>query len=115
MINAGSEAKVVPASDPTIGDRTRVDSGPAFVPATENIIMAKEKQDKGKAAAAKAHDEAEKDMSQDPEFSAGDPTDDLDEGELARRDNSDEDALDSLERRRGAAGGAGHAGRGKEA
>lgn len=36
---------------------------------------------------AKAHEQAEKDILQDPELSDPDPTDDLDEGELARADN----------------------------
>jgi hypothetical protein len=53
-----------------------------------------------------AHDQAEKDMEKDPELSDPDPTDDLDEGELARRDNSDEEALDYLERPRSERGGA---------
>jgi hypothetical protein len=47
-----------------------------------------------------AHDEAEKDILGDPELSDSDPTDDLDEGELANRDNSDEDAFDGLEKKR---------------
>ena len=33
---------------------------------------------------ASAHDEAEKDIEADPEFSASSPNDDLDEGETAR-------------------------------
>ncbi|HEY0059423.1 MAG TPA: hypothetical protein VGB56_09815 [Flavisolibacter sp.] len=33
---------------------------------------------------ALAHDEAEKDIEEDPEFSASSPNDDLDEGETAR-------------------------------
>ena len=47
-----------------------------------------------------AHDEAEKDILKDPELSDSDPTDDLDEGELANRDNSDEEAFDELEKKR---------------
>ena len=47
-----------------------------------------------------AKHEAEKDIEMDPEFSAGDPTDDLDEGELARKDNSDEGGFDALEKKR---------------
>ena len=47
-----------------------------------------------------AHDEAEKDILSDPELSDSDPTDDLDEAELAQRDNSDEDAFDGLEKKR---------------
>ncbi|HXD77790.1 MAG TPA: hypothetical protein VN616_08270 [Puia sp.] len=62
--------------------------------------MAKEQHKKEKKIAAKAHDAAEKDMSGDPDLSRGDDTDDLDEGELAQRDNSDEEALDSLDRPR---------------
>jgi hypothetical protein len=46
---------------------------------------------------SKAHDQAEKDILGDPELSDPDPTDDLDEGELARKDNSDEEAFDELE------------------
>ncbi|HEY4064997.1 MAG TPA: hypothetical protein VGM30_24000 [Puia sp.] len=42
--------------------------------------------------------QAEKDIEQDPELSDPDPTDDLDEGELARKDNSDEDAFDAFEK-----------------
>ncbi len=60
--------------------------------------MAKHKKDKDPVSSA--HDEAEKDMEKDPELSDPDPTDDLDEGELARKDNSDEEALDYLERPR---------------
>jgi len=52
-----------------------------------------------------AHAEAEKDMEWDPELSDGDPTDDLDEGELARRDNSDEAGFDELEKKRPGRGG----------
>jgi hypothetical protein len=67
-----------------------------------------------------AEEEAEKDILKDPELSdsiraEGEgydrggtrddvptkvPTDDLDEGELARRDNSDEEAFDELEKKR---------------
>jgi hypothetical protein len=54
--------------------------------------------------ASKAYEQAEKDILHDPELSDSDPTDDLDEGELARKDNSDEEALDSLERPRTAKG-----------
>jgi hypothetical protein len=61
--------------------------------------MAKKKTtDPNKAA----HDEAEKDILGDPELSDTDPTDDLDESELAQRDNSDEDAFDALEKKRAA-------------
>ncbi len=35
-----------------------------------------------------AHEQAEKDISEDPDTDEPDPTDDLDEGELAQLDNS---------------------------
>ena len=54
-----------------------------------------------------AHKDAEKDMLGDPELSDSDPTDDLDEGELARKDNSDEEGFDELEKPRKG----GHAGK----
>jgi hypothetical protein len=73
--------------------------------------MAIDKHKKGKDPIAGAHDQAEKDMAKDPELSDPDPTDDLDEGELANRDNSDEEAFDSLERPRK---GGDHSGKGKE-
>jgi len=64
-----------------------------------------------------AKEEAEKDILGDPELSDSDPTDDLDEGELARRDNSDEAGFDQLEKgrpgRKGTPAG-GHSGKGKE-
>ncbi len=46
---------------------------------------------KEKEKAARAHDEAEKDMNEDAELSAHSPNDDLDEGETARlgEDTSD--------------------------
>jgi hypothetical protein len=50
-----------------------------------------------------AEDAAEKDILGDPELSDSDPTDDLDEGELAQRDNSDEEAFDEVEKKRPAA------------
>lgn len=62
--------------------------------------MSTDKNKKTKDPVANAHDQAEKDILKDPELSDPDPTDDLDEGELARRDNSDEEAFDSLERSR---------------
>ena len=58
-----------------------------------------------------AQQEAEKDIGMDPEFSEGDPADDLDEGELARRDNSDEGGFDALEKQRPRGG---HADKGSE-
>jgi hypothetical protein len=81
--------------------------------------MSTGKRDKQKTdPAAKAYNEAEKDILKDPELSDPDPTDDLDEGELARRDNSDEEALDSLERPRHGKdhhpGKDHHSGKGKE-
>ncbi len=63
---------------------------------------------KASDAASKAYEQAEKDILHDPELSDSDPTDDLDEGELARKDNSDEEALDNLEKPRN------HPGKGKE-
>jgi hypothetical protein len=59
-----------------------------------------------------AEEEAEKDILNDPELSDSDPTDDLDEGELAQQDNSDEEAFDELEKKRPAPGH--HSGKGKE-
>jgi hypothetical protein len=74
--------------------------------------------------ASKAYEQAEKDILHDPELSDSDPADDLDEGELARKDNSDEEALDNLERPRvagdghtakgGHTGNGHHSGKGKE-
>ncbi len=58
------------------------------------------KKTKEKDPVTKAHDEAEKDILADPELSDSDPTDDLDEGELARRDNSDEEAVDQVQHRK---------------
>ncbi|HET6252661.1 MAG TPA: hypothetical protein VFE32_01240 [Puia sp.] len=73
--------------------------------------MATDKNKKGKDPIANAYDQAEKDISKDPELSDPDPTDDLDEGELAARDNSDEEAFDHLERPRQE----GHGGHGGDA
>jgi hypothetical protein len=39
-----------------------------------------------------ARNQAEKDIDNDPELGDPDPADDLDEGELARKDNAAEDA-----------------------
>ncbi len=61
------------------------------------------KEDKAIDFSKKAYEEAGKDILKDPELSDPDPTDDLDEGELAKRDNSDEDAFDGLEKKRPAA------------
>lgn len=65
-----------------------------------------------------AEEQAEKDILKDPELSDSDPTDDLDEGELANRDNSDEEAFDQLEKKRPAPrkhpGNGHHSGKGKE-
>ena len=60
-----------------------------------------------------AEEEAEKDILNDPELSDSDPTDDLDEGELAQQDNSDEEAFDELEKKRPATK-KDHSGKGKE-
>jgi hypothetical protein len=59
-----------------------------------------------------AEEEAEKDILNDPELSDNDPTDDLDEGELAQQDNSDEEAFDELEKKRPVPNH--HSGKGKE-
>lgn len=65
-----------------------------------------------------AEEQAEKDILKDPELSDSDPTDDLDEGELANRDNSDEEAFDELEKKRPAPehhpGHTHHSAKGKE-
>lgn len=55
------------------------------------------KKSEEKDPVTKAHEEAEKDILGDPELSDSDPTDDLDEGELARKDNSDEEAADQMQ------------------
>jgi len=47
-----------------------------------------------------AEEQAEKDILNDPELSDSDPTDDLDEAELAQKDNSGEEAFDELEKER---------------
>ena len=60
---------------------------------------AKDAQGKG-TPAKDARREAEKDIDNDPDLAEGSPADDLDEGELAQRDNSDEGAFDALERKR---------------
>jgi hypothetical protein len=60
------------------------------------------KKTKEKDPVTKAHDAAEKDILADPELSDSDPTDDLDEGELARKDNSDEEAVDQVQHRKAA-------------
>lgn len=62
------------------------------------------KKTKEQDPVTKAHEEAEKDILGDPELSDQDPTDDLDEGELARKDNSDEEAADQMQHRRGTGG-----------
>jgi hypothetical protein len=75
-------------------------SGLYFVGYYKNSIMAinRTKKTKEKDPAAVAYKEAEKDMEKDPELSDPDPTDDLDEGELARKDNSDEKAEDQMQK-----------------
>ena len=60
--------------------------------------------------ASKAYEQAEKDILGDPELSDPDPTDDLDEGELAQKDNSDEEAFDELEHPHSDSGKGGHSG-----
>ncbi|HEY4107963.1 hypothetical protein [Puia sp.] len=66
----------------------------------------------GKDPIRSAEEEAEKDILNDPELSDNDPTDDLDEAELAQLDNSDEEAFDELEKKRPAPKH--HSGKGKE-
>lgn len=46
--------------------------------------LPQEISDKERRQAIEAHKEAEKDMEADAELTAGDPTDDLDEGEIAK-------------------------------
>ena len=65
-----------------------------------------------KDAIKSAEEQAEKDIEKDPELSDSDPTDDLDEGELAQRDNSDEEAFDNVEKKRPAPHH--HSGKGSE-
>jgi hypothetical protein len=74
----------------------------------------KQKMKKPQDPVKNAQREAEKDMQLDPEFDEGSPTDDLDEGELARRDNSSEEGFDALEKQRprGGHGGKGSGGSG---
>jgi hypothetical protein len=68
------------------------------------IMSTDKKGTKKHDPASEAYEQAEKDILHDPELSDSDPTDDLDEGELARKDNSDEEALDNLEKPRVARG-----------
>jgi hypothetical protein len=79
-------------------------AGVLFVGNRETIRMTKKK---APDPVKTAHDQAEKDILSDPELSDSDPTDDLDEGELAQKDNSDEEAFDALEKKR-------HSGKGSE-
>lgn len=67
----------------------------------------------GKDPIREAEEQAEKDILKDPELSDSDPTDDLDEAELAQKDNSDEEAFDELEKRRPAPDKH-HSGKGRE-
>jgi len=66
----------------------------------------------GKDIIREAEEQAEKDILNDPELSDSDPTDDLDEGELAQLDNSDEEAFDEEEKPRPAPKH--HSGKGRE-
>ena len=99
------------------GARVCLKYGALFAESPETTTMAKKK---GTDPVKSAEEEAEKDILQDPELSdsiraEGEgydrggtrndvptkvPTDDLDEGELAQRDNSDEEAFDELEKKR---------------
>ena len=65
------------------------------------MTMATEKHKKPeKDPLHEAEQQAEKDMLKDPDLNEGDNDEDLDEGELAQRDNSDEEAFDELEKKR---------------
>jgi hypothetical protein len=70
-------------------------SGKLFVGFQQSIFMSKAKDPNRDARL-----EAEKDILKDPDLSDDDPTDDLDEAELAQKDNSDEEAFDELEKNR---------------
>jgi len=72
------------------------------------MALHRQKKEKLPDPTKDAQYEAQKDMDKDPEFEAPGPSDDLDEGELARRDNSDEEGFDALEKKRPR--GSGHAG-----
>jgi hypothetical protein len=89
--------------------------GLKFVAIALNRFMARHKTTKSTDPLRDAQREAEKDIHSDPDFEEGGPTDDLDEGELAQRDNSDEEGFDALEKKRprggqagGGSGGSGH-------
>jgi hypothetical protein len=58
-------------------------NNPAGTGRHENPLP-REIKDTEKRKAANAHEQAEKDIENDPEFSAHSPNDDLDEGESAR-------------------------------
>src|SRR5580704_9099632 len=83
-------------------------SGKLFVGSQQSIFMSKAKDPKKAAHDAPNHNdpnrdarlEAEKDILKGPDLSDDDPTDDLDEAELAQKDNSDEEAFDELEKNR---------------
>jgi len=78
-------------------------AGPAadpVAPAAPSTLAADPVAPAAPSTPAAAHAAAERDIERDPDLSGPDPTDDLDEGELARRDNSDEEAFDELERPR---------------
>jgi hypothetical protein len=64
-----------------------------------NNMTAKKSKTPPQSGAVKPHtdttdarNQAERDIDKDPELNDPDPTDDLDEGELARKDNAAEDA-----------------------
>lgn len=59
-------------------------SEPQQVPGKHEHPLPSEIGKEEREQTALAHDEAEKDIEEDPEFSASSPNDDLDEGETAR-------------------------------
>lgn len=65
---------------------------PASAGSSSTGPASKDKKASAQEDAIKARHAAEKDIDHDPELSDPDPTDDLDEGELARKDNTAEDA-----------------------
>lgn len=59
-------------------------------PSPETQQATKPDTDADKTVTQKAWEEAEKDIEQDPDMDIADEDDDLDEGELARKDNSND-------------------------
>jgi hypothetical protein len=75
-------------------------TGMRFRPAICGISSKIQIMAKSKDPIKAAEEAAEKDMEKDPDLNDSESANDLDEGELAERDNSDEEALDALEKRR---------------